>query len=60
MPLSCHPCIDVNKREFLGDLSHHLVEERTNTKKGIIIKKCHVTTLERLNVSLDKGICKAY
>jgi hypothetical protein len=28
----------VNKHESLGGLFHHLVEERTNTKKGIIKK----------------------
>jgi hypothetical protein len=34
----CHPCIDVNERKSFGGLSHHLVEVRTNTKKGITKK----------------------
>jgi hypothetical protein len=38
MSPSCHPCIDTSEHESLGGLSHHLVEERTNTKKGIIRK----------------------
>jgi hypothetical protein len=29
---------------------HHLVEGRTNIKKGII-KKCHLATLEKLDAS---------
>jgi len=38
MPPNRHPCIDVSKRESLCDLFHHLVEKRTNTKKGITKK----------------------
>jgi hypothetical protein len=33
-----HPCINANEREFLGGLSHHPMEERTNVKKGITKK----------------------
>jgi hypothetical protein len=35
---SCHPCIDVSKRESLGGLSHHPREEMTNAKKEVIKK----------------------
>jgi hypothetical protein len=35
---NCHACINTNKREFFGGLPHHPMEERTNTKKGIIKK----------------------
>jgi hypothetical protein len=35
---SRHPCIDANKHESLGGLSHHPMEERTNTKRGITKK----------------------
>jgi hypothetical protein len=35
---SHHPCNDVSKRKSLGGLSHHPVEEKTNTKKGITKK----------------------
>jgi hypothetical protein len=45
MPPNYHPCIDVSKHKSLGGFSHHLVEGRTNIKKGIT-KKCHVATLE--------------
>jgi hypothetical protein len=38
MPPSCHPCIDVSKWESLGSLSHHPMEEKTNTKKRITKK----------------------
>jgi hypothetical protein len=38
MSLSCHPCIDTSEHKSLGGLSPHHVEERTNTKKGIIKK----------------------
>jgi hypothetical protein len=33
------PCINASKRESLGGLFHHPMEERTNTNKGI--KKKH-------------------
>lgn len=35
---SHHPCIDTNECESFGDLSHHPVKERTNTKKEKIKK----------------------
>jgi len=38
MPLSCHPCINIGECEFLGGLFQHLVEKRTNIKKGITKK----------------------
>jgi hypothetical protein len=39
MPPSCHSCTNASDHKSLCKLSHHLVEERTNTKKGIT-KKC--------------------
>jgi hypothetical protein len=33
-----HPCINAIKRESFGGVSHHPMEERTNTKNGIIKK----------------------
>jgi len=47
MSPSRHPCIDTSKHEFLGDLSHHPVEERTNTKK-IITKKMPNYNIEKI------------
>jgi hypothetical protein len=38
MSPSCHPCNDANEHEYFGGLSHHLMEEKTNTKKGITKK----------------------
>jgi hypothetical protein len=38
MPPSCHPRIDVIEWESLVGLSHHPVEERTNTEKRITKK----------------------
>jgi hypothetical protein len=35
---NCCPCINISECKSLGGLSHHLVEERLNTKKGIIKK----------------------
>jgi len=33
-----HPCITASEHKSFGDLSHHPMEERTNTKKGITKK----------------------
>jgi hypothetical protein len=33
-----HPWIDANQHKYLGGLSHHLMKEKTNTKKGITRK----------------------
>jgi hypothetical protein len=49
----CHACIDINKCDFLGGLSHHLVKEKTNTKKGITKKTCHAITSQGLDANED-------
>jgi hypothetical protein len=54
MPPNCHPCIDVGEHKSFGGLFHHPVEEKRNTKKGIMEKTCHVTKLEGLDASQDK------
>jgi hypothetical protein len=38
MSPSRHPCIDASERESFGCFSHHPMEERTNTNKGITKK----------------------
>jgi len=38
MPPNHHPCINANEHKFFGGLSHHPMEERINTKKGITKK----------------------
>jgi len=38
MPLSHHPCININEHESFGGLFHHPMEENINTKKGITKK----------------------
>jgi len=45
---SHHPCINTSK--CFDGLSHHPIEERTNTKKGIT-KKCQATILKGSNVN---------
>jgi hypothetical protein len=45
-----HPCINTNKHKSFSGVFHHLVEKRTNIKKGII-KKCQVAILEGLDVN---------
>jgi hypothetical protein len=52
-----HPCIDTSKCKSFGDLSHHPVEERTNTKKRKQ-KKCQIVILEKSNVIKIKGYVK--
>jgi hypothetical protein len=55
---SHHPCIDVSERKYLGGLFHHLVEEKTSTKKGITKK--HVMLQHRKDQMLVdiKGYAK--
>jgi transcription initiation factor TFIID subunit TAF12 len=38
MFLNHQPCIDISECKSFGGLSHHPVEEKTNTKKGITKK----------------------
>jgi len=38
MSPSCHPYIKENQRKYLDGLSHHLMKENTNIKKGITRK----------------------
>jgi len=43
MSLNPLPCIDANKHKSFGDLSHHPVMKKTNTKNGRA--KMHVKLL---------------
>jgi hypothetical protein len=53
-----HPCIDTNKCESLSGISHHLVEEKTNTKKGITKKHAKLQYWKDLMLIEIKGYVK--
>jgi hypothetical protein len=47
MSFNHHPCIDASECESFGGLSHHPMEEMTNTKKKMI-KKMSSYNIERI------------
>jgi len=52
MSPNCHPCTDRNNHEFLDDLFHHLIKERTNIKKEITKKHA------KLQYNVDRMLIK--
>jgi hypothetical protein len=53
-----HPCIDASEHESLSGLSHHPMEDVTNTKKGVIKKTCQTTISKGSHAKRKKGYVK--
>jgi hypothetical protein len=58
MSPNCHPCIDTSQLKSFGGLSHHPMEERTNTKNGITKKHIKLQYGKDLMLIEIKGYAK--